>query len=94
MQQYEFSRDELLYSGALATVREELAEDGIPPKASEIKRFVSTPAQIVEIRTALAYERGETFVRHRHSKKVWATCEAIDDGMWAYDDSVKGVTYE
>jgi hypothetical protein len=86
MQQYEYDRDELLYSGILTNLCDELRENGIPPKASEIKRHIDTTAFIAEIRTALAYERDNTFVRHRHSKKVWATLDAIEDGQWTYSD--------
>lgn len=76
-------KNRLLYDKeTLDDVRDALEENGIPPKATEIKHAVKTTATIYEIRTALTYWFGGR-MSHRESKGIWRNCKAFDDGQWA-----------
>jgi hypothetical protein len=78
-------KNRLLYDKAtLDDVRSRLSEEGIPPKATEIKHAVKTTATIYEIRTALTYWFGGR-MSHRESERVWKNCEAFEKGDWALD---------
>ena len=79
----EVEKNRLLYDKeTLDDVRDALEENGIPPKATEIKQAVKTGAFVYEIRTALTYWFGGR-MSHRESKGVWRDCKAFDDGQWA-----------
>jgi hypothetical protein len=79
----EVDKKRLLYDkDTLEDVRDGLEDEGVPPKATEIKAAVKTSAFVYEIRTALTYWFGGR-MDHRDSKRVWSNCEAFDNDEWA-----------
>lgn len=81
----EANANRLLYDKEyLGDVRDRLEEDGVTPKATEIKRNVDTSATIYEIRTAITYWFGGR-MSHRESDRIWTNCQAFDNDEWRLD---------
>lgn len=79
--QMEVDRNALLYdSERLAQVMDET--DTNTPAA--LKHAVKTTATIYEIRTALAYWKGDG-QSFRTSDRIWSNCEAFENGEWELD---------